>query len=62
MVASLKNEEAFKQQVLAKAREMVAKQIASQETKITESVDKLSKHQKRAGTVFNKVKGLPKRP
>lgn len=62
MVRSMRNEEEFKKQTLAKAREVVAEQLALQQGAIVESVNKISKHQKRTGTIFSKVKGLPKRP
>lgn len=58
---ALKNKEAFKRQTLEKAREVIVQQLALHQSKVMESVNKVSQHQKRAGTIFGKVKGLPKR-
>lgn len=62
MVNSYRNPEAFKKQTLAKAQEVVLAQFASQQSKLTETVSKVSEYQKRGESVFNNVKGLPKRP
>ena len=61
MIKSMKDQEAFKKQAMEKGREIVAQQIALHEGTLSETVNKVSQHQKRAGTVFSKVKGLPKR-
>lgn len=62
MVRSLKDDEAFKKQALEKSRQIVAEQIASHGGVIVQAVNKVSSHQRRAGTIFSQVKGLPKRP
>jgi hypothetical protein len=59
---SLQDQGAFKKKIIEKSSEMVLQQIALYEGNITGAVHKLSKHQQRAGTIFSKVKGLPKRP
>jgi hypothetical protein len=59
---SLKNQDSFKAHAVEKGREIVIQQIATHQTGIVQTVNKLSQHQRRAGTVFSKVKGLPKRP
>jgi hypothetical protein len=59
---SLQNQEAFKKKIIEKSGEMVLQQISLYQGNITGAVDKLSKYQQHAGTIFSKVKGLPKRP
>lgn len=59
---SYRNPEAFKKQTLARAREVVMAQFATQQSKLTETVAKVSAYQKKGESVFNNVKGLPKRP
>lgn len=62
MVNSYRNPEAFKKQTLARAQEVVLAQFAAQQSKVTETVAKVSEYRKRGESVFNNVKGLPKRP
>jgi hypothetical protein len=59
---ALKNKEAFKKQTLARGKEMVMQQLASQHQEIKETVSKISDYQKKGSGLMKKVKGLPSRP
>lgn len=59
---ALKNKEAFKKQTMANAREEVVKQLSTQQSKMMQTVDKISAYQKQGGALAGMVKGLPARP
>jgi hypothetical protein len=59
---ALKSKEEFKKQTVARAREMVVKQLMAPDDKLMEPVKKISAYQKKAGSVLASTKELPKRP
>ena len=61
-IKSLRNMEEFKKQTLAKAKEMVITQFATQQAQQVKTVEKISSYQKRGESIFNSTKDLPKRP
>lgn len=59
---SLRDSEEFKKQALAKGRQLVLQRLATQQTTLSQNVNKVSRLQRSSQSIFNKVKGLPKRP
>ncbi|HZY78371.1 MAG TPA: hypothetical protein VFE50_02525 [Cyclobacteriaceae bacterium] len=59
---ALKNKEEFKKQTLARARTLVAEQLATQQQQIATTVSKVSEYQKKADVIHTKIKGIPSRP
>src|SRR5690606_13019918 len=61
-VNTLLNQEAYKKQTLARAKEMTLKQFAANSTKWKESLAQVAQYQRRGEGIYTKVKGLPTRP
>jgi hypothetical protein len=61
-IRSMRNQEEFKKQTLARAREIVELQLATNTGKLDATLAKVSRHQQRVSSIFNKAKQLPKRP
>jgi hypothetical protein len=60
-LAAMKNQEAYREKMMAKGRAMVIKQLAICEQQLQSSVNKVSKYQRTAGTILSKKGDLPKK-
>lgn len=58
---AMKNQEAYKKQMLSRARDMALKNIAARDLAIQTAVQKVNKYHKRAGTILQNKKDLPKK-
>lgn len=54
------NMEEYRRQTLARSKEIRVKQFAAFESKVQESIAKVSQYQQRGDGIFTKVKGIPK--